>query len=143
MSSLPLSREFRNVFRHRIVHPDFAFLHQLHDRRGSGDDFGERCDVKNRICGHGLAARLQRAIAESFAIDHLSVVPDQQHGAGNLAVVNGVEDDGIENAEVGGCLGGARCRCGRGRRAGASRSKAGKQHDRDQATRIQATNCPS
>ena len=100
MSSLPFSREFGNVFRHRIVDPDFALLHQLHHRSGGGHDFGERSDVENRVHGHGLAARFERAIAEGLAVDHLSVVPDQQHRAGNLMVVDGVEDNGVEDAEV-------------------------------------------
>ena len=123
--------EFRNVLCHRIVHPDFAFLHQLHHRRGGGDDFGERRDVKNRVHRHGLAARLQRAIAEGFAVDHLSVVSDQQHGAGNLMVVDGVEDDGVEDGQVGsvGALG-----CGS---RGQQGKKADKKHDRGEATRLQ------
>ena len=96
---LAVLREFGNVFCHRIIQPDFTLLHQLHDGRGSGDHFGERCEVENRVGGHGLAARLEGAIAEGFAVDHLSVVPYQQHGAGHLVVVDGVEDDGVEDGE--------------------------------------------
>ncbi len=85
-------------------------MHQLHDGRGSGDHFGERCQVENSVGRHGLAARLEGAIAEGFAVDDLSVVPDQQHGAGHLVVVDGVEDDGVEDGEfrIAGGLGGGR-----------------------------------
>ena len=104
--------EFGNIFCHRIVEPDFTLLHQLHDGRGGGDHFGERCQVENSVGGHGLVAGLQRTIAEGFAVDHLSVVSDQEHGAGNLVIVDGVEDDGVEDSEfwIAGGLGGGRRR---------------------------------
>ncbi len=74
-------------------------MHQLHDGRGSGDHFGERCQVENSVGGHGLATGFERAIAEGFAVDDLSVVPYQEHGTGHLVVVDGVEDDGVEDRE--------------------------------------------
>ena len=96
---LAVLSEFGNVFCHRIIQPDFTLLHQLHDGGGSGDHFGERCQVENSVGRHGLAAGLEGAIAEGFAVDDLSVVSYQQHGAGNLVVVDGVEDDGIEDGQ--------------------------------------------
>ena len=109
---LAILSEFGNVFCYRIIQPDFTLLHQLHHGGGRGDHFGERCQIENSVGGHGLAAGLQRAIAEGFAVDDLSVVPDQQHGAGHLVVVDGVEDDGVEDGEfwIAGGLGGGRRR---------------------------------
>ena len=96
---LAILSEFGNVFCHRIVQAYFTLLHQLHDGRGGGDHFGERCQIENSVGGHGLAAGLQRATAEGFAVDDLSVVPYQEHGTGHLVVVDGVEDDGVKNCE--------------------------------------------
>ena len=111
MSSLPFCAEFREVLCYGLVYPDFALLHQLHDRRGSGDNFGQRRDVENSVGRHGLAARLERANAECLAIDDLSVMSDEQHCAWNLVVVDGVEDNCVEDCQVrsvGGLGGGSR-----------------------------------
>ena len=96
---LAILSEFGNVFCHRIVQAYFTLLHQLHDGGGSGDHLGERCQIENGVGCHGLAAGLEGAIAEGLAVDDLSVVPYQQHSAGHLVVVDGVEDDGVENRQ--------------------------------------------
>jgi hypothetical protein len=71
----------------------------LHHGGGGGDDFGERCQVENSVRRHGFTARLKGAIAEGFAVDDLTVMPYQQYRARHLVVVDGVEDDGVEDGE--------------------------------------------
>ena len=94
-------REFGDIFRHRIVQPDFAFLYELHHRSGCGHNFRKRGDIENRVHRHGFLARLKGAVAESLAVDHLPVVPDQQDSAGSLIVVDGITHDRIKNSETG------------------------------------------
>jgi hypothetical protein len=38
-------------------------------------------------------------LPKALVVDDLSVVPYQQHRAGHLVVVDGVEDDGIEDCQ--------------------------------------------
>ncbi len=68
--------------------------------------------------GHRLATWFERAIAESLAVDHLSVVPDQQDGARNLVVVDGIAHDGVEHTEAGNARNRLRWSCVRPVRAG-------------------------
>ena len=93
-------RKLGKVFCYRIIQADFALLDQLHDRCGGRDHFGEGCQIENRIQRHGLAPRLQRAIAVGLPINHVPVVPDQENGARNVAIANGLLDNGIDRVQM-------------------------------------------
>ena len=70
------------IFCDRVVHAKFSLLPELHDGRGSGDDFGERRTVKYRIQSHGLATRLDGAAAVGFAIHDVAVMADDYDRTG-------------------------------------------------------------
>ncbi len=93
-------RELRNVFCHWIIQPNFSFLEQLHHRRRGRYYLGQRSQVEDRAHGHRFAARLQSAGTECLAVDDAAIVPDQNHGSGDLLVVDGLADDGINRAQM-------------------------------------------
>ena len=98
-------RKFRQIFRYRIIQPHLALFDQLHHSRSSRNHLGQRCQIKNCIQRHRLAARLQRPASVSLAIDHLTVVTYQQDGPGNLPFMNRLLDDSIHRAEMDGSRG--------------------------------------
>src|SRR5581483_5836113 len=58
----------------------------------SRDDLGERRGVEDSVHGHGLGGRHERAVTVGFAIDHLPVVADDNHGSGNQVRLNSAVD---------------------------------------------------
>src|SRR5271154_7094054 len=93
-------RKLRKILSHRIVHAKLPLLPKLHERSRSGNDLGQRGTVKHRVGCHRFPVRLNRAAAISLAIDHPSIVADDEHSAGSLPFGYGVVDDGIENSET-------------------------------------------
>jgi hypothetical protein len=84
--------------------------------------------------------RLECAVTESFAVDHMAVVSYEDYGARNLTVMNGVEDDGIENGELRIGRNFARVRRRLVSPNGGRRSQTKQKYDRNHATQISATN---
>ena len=72
-----------NIFRHGIVEGQLAVVDQ-HHRGNRGDGLRHRIDLENAIRRHRLAGR-GVPHAETFEIDRLAVLLDQQDCAGNLA----------------------------------------------------------
>ena len=91
--------ESRNVFRDGIVERQLAVLDQHHDC-DRGDRLGHRIDPEDGIRRHRQPGR-DAAQPETFQIDLLAVLLDQQHRAGNLAARNLVADDVAKPIEVG------------------------------------------
>ena len=69
--------KFGKVFGDRVVGREAAFVVELHQRAGGGDDFGERGDVEDGVGGHRLARGQEGAFAVGFAIDDFAVVADR------------------------------------------------------------------
>ncbi len=102
----PASLETRQIVCDSIVQAHLALLEQLHQRSGGGDHFGERRCVEDRIGGHRLALRHQRAAAVSFEVEHFQPAAGvdaagQAHGAGDLVFGDGLLDGGIEMGRAG------------------------------------------
>ena len=98
---LAILRKLGKILCDRIVHAKLSLLPQLHDRRRGCDHFGQRRAIEHRIERHRLASRFNRAAAIGLAIDHPSVVPDDEDRTRNLLLGDGVVDDGVENGEAG------------------------------------------
>ena len=130
-------RELRDVFGHWVIQSYFAPLHQLHYRSRRGHYLRQRGDVKDGIRSHGLAPRLERAVAEGLPVHHLAVVPDQQHRAGNLPVVDGFLNNGVEDAKAARRTGFGRSQRRRGKHAYCNRS-----HQKARRERLHRNLCP-
>ena len=73
----------RNVFRDGIVEGQLAVVDQ-HHRGNRRDGLRHRIDLENRVRRHRLSGR-GIPHAETFEIDRLAVLLDQEDRAGNLA----------------------------------------------------------
>lgn len=94
---LAVLRELRQIGCHRIIEAHAAVLNQLHHRGCGCDALGERGKIEDRIGGHGLAFRLERAVTEGFAIDHAAIVADEQNSARDGALRNRVLHERVEH----------------------------------------------
>ena len=88
--------ELRNVLGDLVVQPELALFEQLHQRRRGGHDLGERGAVEDRIDGHRFELRNDRPVAVGLAVNHLSVVPDDQDRARQPSLLDGVVYGRIE-----------------------------------------------
>lgn len=94
-------RELGQVGSYEIVEAQLSFLNQPHDRRSSGDAFGDGSNVKDRVQGHGFSGGLQRTGPESLAVDHLGVVSDENDAARNRSLRDRRVHDAIDRGESG------------------------------------------
>ncbi len=92
---LPILRKLRQILRHRIIQPHLTPLHQLHHRRSSSNHLGQRSQIKHRIQSHRLAPRLQSPRPISLPVDHLPIMPNNQHRPRNLLLVDSLLNDSI------------------------------------------------
>ena len=89
--------ELGNVFRHRLLQAEPAFLDQHH--RGDADDrLGHGIEAEDRIGAH-RDFPVPVLPAETFRIHQLPVAGDQHDGAGQLAGLHRFLHGGVETAE--------------------------------------------
>ena len=88
--------KFGDVVGDLVVQTELALLEKLHQRRGGGNDFREGGAVEDGIGRHGLGLRNQRPFPVRLAVDDLAVVSDQQNGAGQAILCDGLVDDLIQ-----------------------------------------------
>ncbi len=93
--------ELRNERRDRIGEPHFAFFDQHHHRGRRRDDLRERRQIEDRIERHRFGRGLDRALAVGFAKDDGVAAPDDHDSTGELALGDGVGDDGVEAGQTG------------------------------------------
>src|SRR5262249_38063376 len=94
--------ELGDVARDRVFQAELARLHQMQHAGRGGHHFGERRQIEQRVDGHGLPARRQRAIAERFLVDDAPVVPHSQNSTGYAVIIDLLLDQTIDGREVGG-----------------------------------------
>ncbi len=87
---LAILREVGNILCHRIVQLDLSELLQTHHAGRRRYHFGQRRQIEDRVWSHDLRFGVGRPIAESFAIDHHSVVADQQYPTRRVTVFHRV-----------------------------------------------------
>ena len=75
---------FGNELHNRIGEANSALLDEDHDAGGRRDDFGEACEIEDRVKSHRFALRLDCAGAVGFAPDNFSVTRDQHDRARQL-----------------------------------------------------------
>ena len=109
---LAVGAELGHVMSDGIVDANLALLVELHYGRGSDEVLGERGHVEDGVLGHRLARGLQRAHAVGAVEDDLAVVPNDDDGAGQFVVRDGIVDDRVDGREGRGrcCL---QCNCWR------------------------------
>src|SRR5947209_16145655 len=87
---LPILSELGEVTDYSIIGADLTLFYQLHDRSRGTDDLGQRSDIEDGVEGHALPSRFKSAIPESFSVNDLSVMPDENDRPGNLTGVDGL-----------------------------------------------------
>ena len=90
-----------DVIGHLIVKAEAALFEELHQGRSGGDHLGERGAVEDGVHGHGFDVGDQGALSVRLAIDYVSLVPNQEHGAGETVLLDGLFDHTIDGRAAG------------------------------------------
>ena len=101
-----------NILRYRIVQLDLPKLHHAHHRGRRRNDLGKRSDIKDSVGSHRLLRRLERAAPVGLAINHCSIVANQQDGSRSVSLLHSIPQQRIERREGG--LTGTGGHCGSG-----------------------------
>ena len=84
----PIGLELRPIIGNGGTQDYLPLLHKLHDSRRRSNHLGQRGHVEDRVNSHRQHCRNQGAMPEGFAVDDLSLAPDDHHGARTLAGAN-------------------------------------------------------
>ena len=139
-ASFSIRCKFRQVARDRRIEIEFAALDELHDRRGRGDDLGQRSRVVNCVLRNRLRRRHERALAIGLAIN-FALTFEPQDTAWEFLRRDCIGHRRVERRELlrfeGGCRGlgwrlhgPLRGRGGRGRRLRRAAAGGKKRQDR-------------
>ncbi len=124
--ALAVAPELGDELRDRIGQANPPLLHQLHHAGGRRHDFGQGGQIEDRVFGHRLLNRPDRAPAERPVIHDRVAAADQDDGAGQFVARDGGLDDRRNRRETG-----ARFDRRRGRLGGQSGHRnEGRQHAR-------------
>ncbi len=138
---LAVLRKLWNVLRYRVIQLHLPELHHAHHGCGGGQHFGKRSHVEDGVGCHRLLRGFERTIAKSFAINHGSIVANQQNGSGRISLLHRISQQRVERREAGliGAYGRWSWGCG-SRRTLRHRPCADKQQERK---RDQGENSPA